>query len=321
MKRHDVLLGFAREALTDLAERRDHSGLKVPRGQRREERINGEIRRMFLRGRHICYQGKETKTDGKPRFRGSDSGLRLTVAITACEMYLGQIGDVRPKGTNRQACLMVARIVLSSRHVPLRSLYLQGVRGPRPKAKLVLALESRPAESKGFIAKEPGSRLAELDKLIQLGGKRHSGVPNISPVISRLGRTIAGVVRTYRRDHPEHLATFEMWVGAFQLGHPEWRDADWYRRAEVLYRGRKWRKALPDGRRVALEPDDPWIAMQTASYARVLYEQGKYAEAMPIYRRAIVQWQTARGVPNERRVTALTSLKTEMLDCQSRAID
>lgn len=216
---------------------------------------------------------------------------------------------------------MVAGFLLSSPHVPLRSLYLQGVRGPRPKAQPVRALESKSAGSKGLIAKEPGSRLAELDLLIQRNGRRQSQVPEIPTVLSRLGRTIAGVVREYRRDHSDHLATFEMWVGAFQLGNTEWRDADWYRRAEHLYRDRKWRKTLPDKRRVALELDDPWIAMQTASYARILYEQEKYAEALPIYSRAIVQWETAKDVPFERRTTALTILKTEMLDCQSRAAD
>lgn len=311
MKRRHILLGFAREALTDLAERRDHHGLRVPRGQRREELINGEKCRMFLRGSHIGYQGDET-------FRGSDSGRRLMLAVTACELYLSQIGDGRPRGINRQGCLMVAGFLLSSREVPLRSLYLQGARGPKPKAPCTAA-ESKPVRSKGRLAKEPGSRLAELDLLIEQDGKRQNRVPKIPTVLRRLGRTVAGVVRKYRREHTDHLATFEMSVGAFQLGYPDWRDADWYSRTELLYRDRKWKKVLSDGRRVALKPDDPWIAMQTASYARVLYEQEKHAEALPIYHRAIVQWEKAKDVADERRRTALTILKTEMLDCQVRA--
>lgn len=98
-----------REALTDLAERRDQRGLRVPRGHRREELINGENRRMFLKGSHICYQGDETEPDGEPRFRGSDSKLRLMVAVTACEMYLSEIGDVRSKGLGHLTSVSMPR--------------------------------------------------------------------------------------------------------------------------------------------------------------------------------------------------------------------
>jgi hypothetical protein len=75
---HDLCVRFIPHSLSDVAERRTDSGEHLPRGHRRSMLINGERRRVFVHGDHICYQNEQ--------FHDSDAEHRLSMAVAAAEV-------------------------------------------------------------------------------------------------------------------------------------------------------------------------------------------------------------------------------------------
>lgn len=96
---------FIPHILSDVAERRTDSGDYLPRGRRRWIVINGQRRRVFVHGDHVCYQHEQ--------FHDSDSEFRLTMAVAAGEMVEQErLGGSR--GSNTKACRDVAEALLAS---------------------------------------------------------------------------------------------------------------------------------------------------------------------------------------------------------------
>lgn len=78
--------------------------------------VNGQLRRLFIHGDHIAYQGVE-------RFHGSDSDFRLTMAATAAEaLERRRIGESGYKGA---AAVLVAEAILRSPSERLRRRFLK----------------------------------------------------------------------------------------------------------------------------------------------------------------------------------------------------
>jgi hypothetical protein len=110
---------FIPHMLSDVAERRTDAGEYLPRGHRRWIRINGERRRVFVHGDHVCY--------GNERFHDSDSEFRLTMAVAAGELIEEErLGGCR--GSNTKACLLVAEALLNSGCKRLKRRFLQADR-------------------------------------------------------------------------------------------------------------------------------------------------------------------------------------------------
>jgi hypothetical protein len=83
-----VLVGFSKWILGEVAERQDKNGNKPKRGERRSRK--GE--RMWIRAKHICYQGQDIH-------RGSDYPWRASLAVLALQ---------RDGNTQWAACVTVA---------------------------------------------------------------------------------------------------------------------------------------------------------------------------------------------------------------------
>jgi tetratricopeptide (TPR) repeat protein len=91
--------------LGDVAERRTDSGEYLARGRRRSIPINGQRRRVFVHGDHVCYQNEQ--------FHDSDSEYRLALAVAAAEIIEQErLGG--SWGSNTKACLLVAETLLHS---------------------------------------------------------------------------------------------------------------------------------------------------------------------------------------------------------------
>jgi hypothetical protein len=101
----DLCEHFIPHILSDVAECRTDSGEYLPRGHRRWVRINGERRRVFVHGDHICYQHEQ--------FHDSDAEHRLSTALAAGEIIEKKRLD-RSWGSCTKACLYVAQALLDS---------------------------------------------------------------------------------------------------------------------------------------------------------------------------------------------------------------
>jgi hypothetical protein len=111
--------GFVQHIFSDVAERRTDSGEYLPRGRRRWIMINGQRRRVFVHGDHVCYQNEQ--------FHDSDSEFRLTMAVTAAEIIEGErLGGSR--GSNTKACQYVAQALLASGCERLKRRFLRSER-------------------------------------------------------------------------------------------------------------------------------------------------------------------------------------------------
>jgi hypothetical protein len=300
----NVYLWFAKSWLCDLAVRLDQQGRMLGRGRRRQELVAGKTQRVFLRGKHVCHQDAEKK-NGKLRFRGSDSAFRLTLAVMACEKW-HQAVTTKTRGANWRACFMVAAFLLSSRELPLRSHFLQGRRGRRPKPAPCSPITPRPTPAAESRDRAP--RFAELDALISADRQERIPAPT---TLRRLARSISSEVRKWRKDNPDYARDFDMWFRTFRFSH--WRDTAWYKEAEPLYRERM-RVAVTGVGEAA-----QWTAMMTTNLAILLHEQGKHREALRVYQCAMDRWQIARDVPEARRQAALTLLQQEMRSCEAAA--
>jgi hypothetical protein len=91
--------------LSDVAERRTDSGAYLTRGHRRSTLINGDRRRVFVHGDHICYQNEQ--------FHDSDSEYRLVMAFSAAEI-IERVRLGRSWGCKTKASVHVAQALLAS---------------------------------------------------------------------------------------------------------------------------------------------------------------------------------------------------------------
>jgi hypothetical protein len=94
-----VYRDFADWVLSDLALRRTQRGSKLSRARRRKERIKGENRKIFLKGKHICWQGHE--------FRDSDFPWRIALAVTAYK---------KARDSEKEACTCVSNSEIAVNH-------------------------------------------------------------------------------------------------------------------------------------------------------------------------------------------------------------
>lgn len=94
---------FAQYVAGDLAERIPQSGEPLRRGQRREEKLDGQRLRVQIRGRHIAYSGSHG-------MRGSDAPRRLSLMLAALERYHRLEGCAQ--GVERRAARTVAGLLL-----------------------------------------------------------------------------------------------------------------------------------------------------------------------------------------------------------------
>jgi hypothetical protein len=117
---------FIPHVLSDVAERRTDSGQYLPRGRRRWVLINGQRRRVFVHGKHICYQNEE--------FHDSDAEYRLAMAVAAAELIEQErLGGYW--GSNTKACLHVAETLLNSGCERLKSRFLKSDRHTQTQDK------------------------------------------------------------------------------------------------------------------------------------------------------------------------------------------
>lgn len=269
----DCLLAFAANQLSDLARRSEPSG-RFLRGHRRQINVNGEKRKAPLRGIHICYQGDEKRADGKPRFRDVDSKRRLFLAVSALEHYLIEHHHMNI-GINRQACLMSSEFLFSAPFLPLRSVLAVGRRGRRARPVMPIGTTTPSTQvSHSSGCRDP--RFTELDRQIQSAPWRKSKLPEN---VRKLAKTIYNEAREWRKANPDYKHGFICSFGAFRF--LNWRDLDWYRRMETCL-------ATKQG----IEREDLPAAIKAASYARLLSEQGRYAEAAAAYSIAIRTWES-----------------------------
>lgn len=113
----EVYEGFIKNVLSDVAERRTDGKRYLRRGTRRWVKLNGERRRIFVHGEHICYQ------DG--RFRQSDTDARLSVALEAAEIIEANLLPTS-WGSHFNASVRIAEAVLNSACKRLSKQFLHG---------------------------------------------------------------------------------------------------------------------------------------------------------------------------------------------------
>src|SRR5580704_1344404 len=162
----EVYKRFISHVLSDLAERRTQTGARLARGRRRQEKVSGVTRPVFVRGEHICYQGKV-------RFRDSDASLRLMLAVTAAEM-LEEIESGPGRGLNSAACVRVADHLLNIACDRLKAKFLVGKRGRKPakraSPKEITASQS-PSRTDMPLCRT-NDRLSQLDAMIEAREQR-----------------------------------------------------------------------------------------------------------------------------------------------------
>jgi hypothetical protein len=100
-----IYVQFIPHILSDVAERRTDSGEYLLRGQRRSTVKNGQRRRVFVHGDHVCYQSEQ--------FHGSDGEFRINLAVASAEV-IEKERLRRSWGSNTKACLLVAEALMNS---------------------------------------------------------------------------------------------------------------------------------------------------------------------------------------------------------------
>ena len=295
----DAYRGFAKIILSDVAERRDSDGKKVPRGRRRVERVSDQSQAVRLRGNAITYL-----TD--PGYRDSDASFRLTMAVLAMERVF-EIERGKKRGANRWACQEVANLVLTSKVPALRDRFMQGNRGPKLRTTTPEAAPSSRRKRRSSETGERSSVFAELDELIEVADSAQSHQEDAH--LRRLANTIRSQTGEFRSRNQLTEKQFDAWFGAYRS--EKWRDADWYQQAEVEYRRRV--KAAVD----QLGPNDHWTAMAHFNLARLLEEMEKFQGAVGCYRSALDSWQNAVAVPEARREEAIQAIAEALKRCET----
>ncbi len=334
--REEVLEQFAEQILGDLAERRDEHGNRPPRGKRRVENVEGETRRIPLRGDHVCYRGKD-------RSRGSDRPFRLTMAVSAREKKF-QLERGKARGAFWSACLLTAERVVFSPSTSVRLRQSFGDPRPGPKSRPTdpaSAKQSIRAQSSSQAPAMPlrgnyGPRFAELDRLIAAEQRRGSRKRSVSPEVLRIARIIKGQVEKYRKTQENWDQRFNGWFGLFQS--ENYRDAEWYEGAERVYRGRieEAEEALDpsEGRSRPLPPRriplPIWermvendmctrkidVAMAVVNLAHLYHEQGKFRDAEVSYLQAMRLYKSPL-VAERVRTLALPWIDTQIANCHA----
>lgn len=302
----NIYLTFAKHTLGDLAERRTHAGQKMARGERRYEVVNGVKQRVPLLGKRVCYQeGESTQV----QLRGTDSTVRLTMAVMACERY----GHVT-RGvtfTHKAACRKVAEIILES-DAPIGELFLKGTRGPKSRARThrdqsraKVASKTKPSPA----GEKRASIFNELDALMAAEKTYEPDPAEPLQEVERLTRIIRSQVGEFIKNNPNVAQQFEAWFGAYRFA--EKRDREWRNEVEAGYRRRV--KATAE----TMGTTDQWTAMATSNLACLLHDQGKHAEATTTYKRAIKQWKGATNVNPKRRNEAIAMLEEKLANIKS----
>jgi hypothetical protein len=101
----EIYVQFIPHILGDVAERRTEFGQYLLRGRRRSIVKNGQPRRVFVHGDHVCYQSEQ--------FQGSDGEFRINLAVASAELTEKERLR-RSWGSNTKACLLVAEALLNS---------------------------------------------------------------------------------------------------------------------------------------------------------------------------------------------------------------
>jgi hypothetical protein len=243
--------------LSDVAERRADSGEYLTRGHRRSTVINGEHRRVFVHGDHICYQNEQ--------FHDSDSEYRLVMAFSAAEI-IEQARLGRSWGCNTKASVHVAQALLDSECERLKRRFLRS--GQRRHTPPIGGTPVTPAE----------------------------------PAVLRLAETIRRQVRRYRTQHSNWQHDFEVLVASFRASY--WRDPEWFHQVEE--RHLQWLSNFE--KRQEFE----WVeAMQIVAMAHLYHGQRKHAQAVTVYRKAILIARKAR-MKEEFRQVLLAWLRTSV---------
>lgn len=131
----EIYVQFIPHILSDVAERRTDSGQYLLRGQRRWTLIDGQRRRVFVHGEHVCYQSEQ--------FHDSDGEFRLTMAVAAAEL-IEQERLGRSWGSNTNACLGVAEALLNSGCERLKRRFLKSDRRRQTQDKTCAASTEPP---------------------------------------------------------------------------------------------------------------------------------------------------------------------------------
>lgn len=122
----EIYVQFIPHMLSDVAERRTDSGEYLLRGQRRSIVKNGQRRRVFVHGDHVCYQSEQ--------FQDSDGEFRLNLAVASAEL-IEQKRLRRSWGSNTKACLLVAEALLNSGCERLKNRFLRSDRSRQTQDK------------------------------------------------------------------------------------------------------------------------------------------------------------------------------------------
>jgi tetratricopeptide (TPR) repeat protein len=326
----EAYLAFAKQQAQDLAIRQDDQGKVPARGRRRQQWRGDAKQRMFLRGTHICYQGPEDEADQD--MRGSDSTLRLTLIVTALEKY-HEATNGKARGANYQACLAAAECLLSHARLPLRTLFLRGKRGRKPRLPEAPADQTR-LSSPSQLPSGRDARLVELDAEILAEEKRHRLAP--PEVVTRLANSIRNEVRQWRAANPDYQATFDMRFGGFLFSN--WRDAEWYARAERVYQARiEWAEEYlhpSEGRKSDQPPRgitaEQWERMKSenmctrktdvaeacVNLAHLYHQQRKFDLARECYEKALGLYDAELALERHRKLV-IPWIATQIAKCDN----
>ncbi len=299
---------FAIHILSDLAERRDEDGAVMQRGERRTRVADGEQRRVPLRGESVCYVGVEPG-------RGSDSSLRLTMAVTAFEKAY-QETHRRSRGGNWDGCVRTAELILEGDrkgwqpYKRLRLRFLVGKRGAkRPSGKVSRKQRKKQIPRPRTVVRpteEGRERFRELDALIAAGGQSSTRQQtSVAPGVFRLAKIVRSQVERFRRKHSDWRRSFDLRFSAFRYDHC--RDDQWYREQELIYRSRLHSAEAGSFMNT--------IAIEAANLAVLCHEQGKYPEAQAIYLKARDAWAVATTAGDVRRGIALKWIDVQIANC------
>jgi len=257
------------------------------------------MRRVFIYGKHVCYQGGDQGRD-------SDTTMRLSAARAAAELLEPARGEGRGERSN--ACVRVAEVLMNSSCDRLRSRFLQLRRGRRSTEEGPRKAHTEFAKTSAPSAADRDERFVELDDRIAADRHKAASVVPMSD-LERLATIVRSQVDRYRRQHPDWPQEFESQVGLFRYAFL--RDPEWYDGVESS------REAWLTSFEMRTQPFEWWEAMPLAHLARLYHEQGKYELALDRYRKAIGFARRAK-MADELRTFLLQHFRTSAKLCARR---